>query len=142
MEIRTVSHQFTAYIADDGMDFYTKSDCLNYERRIKAVDAKKRMDTLPHFCECPPFVSDEEDWNWFYVKNQEEVKDIAIVLFDIDSVAHSFQPKQFPCWVAAVRTEIHSDKGFMLEYGEYIAQQDTFRERFDVQRKDVEGGTK
>ena len=60
------------------------------------------------------------------------VLDIAMSLFEEDSVAHEFHPKSFPCWVVAVRTDDFSlGKGWMMEHSEYDDKMDEFNSELE-----------
>ena len=51
MEVKEkIAKQTTkTYVACDGREFDTKYACMNHERKIKADEARKRIETLPNF---------------------------------------------------------------------------------------------
>ena len=134
MEVKekTTKKTTKTYVACDGREFDNKYACMNHEREIKAGEARKRVETLPNFEMLPPFAPENETWRWFYVNSQENVDDIAMSLFEKDSVAHEFHPKSFPCWVVAVRTDDFSlGKGWMMEHSEYDDKMDEFNSELE-----------
>ena len=139
VETRSVPNTVTVYIAEDGTEFEYEWRCADHERQCKAREAEERIAGVPHFDATPPFTDDDEEWRWYYVTSQREVQDIAAAFFNSDSSAHEFQPKAFPCWIAAIFTGREDRSGWMVEYAEYVEGQSDFEARLLSEMKLVKG---
>ena len=133
VETRSVPNTVTVYIADDGTEFEYEWRCADYECQCRAKEAEERIAGIPFFDATPPFADDDEEWRWYYVTSQREVQDIAAAYFNSASSAHEFQPKTFPCWIAAVFTSEEDGTGWMVEYAEYIEAQTDFLNRLSAE---------
>lgn len=129
VETRSVQNTTTVYIAEDGTEFYRECDCASYERKCERLEVMGRVEALPNFCGAPPHESDNMDWQWFYVKNKEEVDDIIKAFYEPDCTADDFQPDKFPCWIAAITDSDNKGYGTMITYSEYAAAQKVYEEK-------------
>ncbi|MBO5969913.1 MAG: hypothetical protein J6S14_15605 [Clostridia bacterium] len=91
--VRVVKYEpETVYVAEDGTEFNSEEECLEYE---KAIGFKSPQFTL-NSC---VLGDDLADWTWFYVRSHEELNAVQNLHLLDDYVDETYDPKPYPKWV-------------------------------------------
>ena len=88
------------FVADDGTEFQTAQDCMQYERDCIERNARAIVSRLPHFLFSPAWIDPDYWWDWYFVSNDMELAAVREAVFDADSSAHEYTPPAYPCWIA------------------------------------------
>ena len=127
------------YVADDGEEFGSESECREYEREQEQQAAEKRVQKIPHFEFAPPFAGEFDDdptWTWYYIRSEDDLADIKLALYSPDCTANNFELDAFPTWVAA--TSDGSGYGTFWTVEEVIDCMEDFKKSLEEKCKTTE----
>lgn len=113
----------TIYVADDGMEFNSKTQCAEHENALKQYAAEKKIRELPCFELYPPGAGGHEDddtYAWYRVSSEEELENLKTALYCDDCSANEFELFAYPAWVLAVTDG--EGYGWMQTYDDYIEE--------------------
>lgn len=60
------------FVANDGAEFQTAQDCMQYERDCIERNARAIVSRLPHFLFSPAWIDPDYWWDWYFVSNDME----------------------------------------------------------------------
>lgn len=95
------------FVAKDGRKFSLKERCLRHEEELEREATTERVKALKHFEYCAPY--GDENFQWFYVENEADLKDVILVSLNEDERSYSnhtvddiLEQRKFPLWVVAI----------------------------------------
>ena len=111
----TVTH----YVAEDGKDFLSRFDCLEYEHRIRSAKYVREAERLRQFELYPPIAEDSGMLaTWYLLKGPSDLETIKNAFYCHDCTANDFECASYPAWVVAV---IDSERyGWIESYDGYV----------------------
>ncbi len=146
--IKEAAEDFEAeYVKDDIDDYFERVE-LYAEKELKERFPKKPKDDelaciivarmKRKAAPVPPFVcSGDYNWQIWEVRNERELKALCEVLFDKDSTAFDYKPKQYPCLLYTYKDE--DGCGTIAgEYSEIVGEFDEYRN--SIQKTEAEFG--
>ena len=88
------------FIAEDGTEFQTAQECVDYENGCVARRADAIVAKLPHFTYSPVWIDPDYCWEWYFVSNEEESLDLGGGRLSEETDTRGFTPEHYPTWVA------------------------------------------
>lgn len=121
-----------SYIADDGKEFTNKSDCVWYEETLEKRLLEQKIGSIEKLSSEPPFVDSEHCWNWYFVKNQDDVNVICDYYNTLSEYNNDlgFSEITFPRWIC-VEVGYDKDAWAWGTIDDYKNQVDKFLEQFN-----------
>ena len=68
------------FIAEDGTEFQTAQECVDYENGCVARRADAIVAKLPHFTYSPVWIDPDYCWEWYFVSNEEELRAVEVAI--------------------------------------------------------------
>ena len=101
-ETRTI--KINTYVAEDGKEFNTQRECLDYENELKKSDVMKQLDEMriPELDDITPLHSDPNDFTWYHdfrwykVNNEDDVNKLEQMYVDAGYIINSFDCDTYP----------------------------------------------
>lgn len=88
------------FIAEDGTEFQTAQECVDYENGCVARRADAIVAKLPHFTYSPVWIDPDYCWEWYFVSNEEELRAVEVAILSEETDTRGFTPEHYPTWVA------------------------------------------
>lgn len=88
------------FIAEDGTEFQTAQECVDYENGCVARRADAIVAKLPHFTYSPVWIDPDYCWEWYFVSSEEELRAVEVAILSEETDTRGFTPEHYPTWVA------------------------------------------
>lgn len=134
MEIRKVSKEmvYDIYIAEDGSEHITDSECLMYERNLKEKRAKAVVNNIKQISSLYPNADASYEYYWYYIENEEQRKalqDYYNSKYIYDNCFLIELPQVFQTWFC-IRND-GEDTAFMGTIEDYRKEVEEFFKTFE-----------
>ena len=103
IEKKLITIEKNVYVADDGKEFASKSECEQHEKDLLEKKNAIVVNELPQFYCYPDEIDSEYDINFYYVRNEAELDAVKQYSFsDPDAIGWGYEVTAFPCWIRVV----------------------------------------
>lgn len=96
-EKRTVEQD--VFIATDGTEFISRSECKAYEKQLERDKCTEIVRALPTVPDMIQGSDDNLTRQFYFVTNGNELNDLIKFLFNEDAIANEFFTEEYPIWV-------------------------------------------
>ena len=98
-EKKVIEQVITTYIADNGKEFKTEKECVDYEQLLLRKELENRLNSIKQANCIPPVADSDHDYVWFYITKQEDIDTIESYYNSISSYNDvEIDIKHFPSW--------------------------------------------
>ena len=98
-EKKVIEQIINTYISEDGKEFTTEKQCIDYEKSLNSKELENRLNSIKQTNYTPPVADSDHNYVWFYFTNQDELDTVNEYYNSISKYNDmEIEIVAFPCW--------------------------------------------